>query len=259
VLFGATPAQQPERFMSDEYACDENGKYNACTRAYKENPSMERYLKLRRESPHEEIEISFLGGVEALCCLEPELQKFGFDPALVASIMDADPEAISELSLQIMEKLAAARSGRRKGSTHLIRRNLAIPDKLVDWLISCMLESLSWNDHLYIPRDLIVLIRERLGGSRSEYKKTVQTYELRRNAMIIGGQLMAQGVKPSFRMVGRILGVAASTVKRWFSDGDFEREVTRISSWFDKNGRPVDLIGGKEPGSDNGRPAAPSE
>jgi hypothetical protein len=29
--------------------------------------------------------------------LEPELRKFGFDPQLVASTMDADPDAISEL------------------------------------------------------------------------------------------------------------------------------------------------------------------
>src|SRR5262249_40340142 len=79
-----------------EYACDAEGNYNASTRAYKDNPSIELYLKLRREDPDNEIEISFLGGLEALSCLEPKLRKFGFDPQLVASIMDADPDAISE-------------------------------------------------------------------------------------------------------------------------------------------------------------------
>jgi len=34
-----------------EYACDAEGKYNACTRAYKDAPSIELYVKLRRENP----------------------------------------------------------------------------------------------------------------------------------------------------------------------------------------------------------------
>jgi len=224
-----------------EYACDAEGNYNACTRAYKDNPSIELYLKLRRENPDNEIEIRFLSGLEALFCLEPELRKFGFDPQLVASTMDADPDAISELSLQIMEKIISARAVARRGKTHLIRRKLAVPNNLIDWLIACMLEALSWNDHLYIPRDLIVLIRERMGTSKSDFKRAVQTYEMRWNAIIIGGQLMAQGVTPTFRLLGRILGVAPSTVKRWFPKGDFVGEVERMSSWFDKHGRPLDF------------------
>ena len=224
-----------------EYACDAEGKYNACTRAYKDAPSIELYVKLRRENPDNEIEISFLGGMEALYCLEPELRKFGVDPQLVASTMDADPDAISELSLQIMQKIISARAVARSGKTHLIRRQLAVPNELIDWLVACMLESLSWNDHLYIPRDLIVLIRERIGGSNSNFKRAVQTYEMRWNAIIIGGRLMAQGVTPTFRLLGRLLGVAPSTVKRWFPKGDFVCEVRRVSSWFDKQGRLLDF------------------
>jgi hypothetical protein len=227
-----------------EYACDEDGNYNACTRAYKNNPSMELYLKLRRDNPDNEIEISFLGGIEALYCLEPELRKFGFDPQLVATTMDADPDAISELSLQIMQKIISAKAVARSGKTHLIPRQLAVPNKLIDWLVACMLESLSWNDHLYIPRDLIVLIRDRIGASNSDFKRAVQTYEMRRKAIIIGGQLMARGVTPTFRLLGRILDVAPSTVKRWFPEGDFVREVRRVSLWFDKEGRLLDLNGG---------------
>jgi hypothetical protein len=242
-----------------EYACDEDGHYNACTRAYKDNPSMELYLKLRRDNPDNEIEISFLGGMAALYCLEPELRKFGFDPRLVASVMDADPAAISELCLQIMEKLTSARSVARSGQTHLVRRKLAVPDKLVSWLIACMLESLSWNDQLHIPRDLIVLICERLGASNSDYKKALQTYEMRWDAMIIGGQLMARGVTPTFRLLGRILGVAPSTVKRWFPEGNFIDEVRRISSWFDKDGRPIDFSKSLREATGDRQPLPPNE
>jgi hypothetical protein len=141
------------------------------------------------------------------------------------------------LSLQILEKIISAKSLSKEGKTHLARRRLAVPDKLITWLITCMLEGLSWSDQLYIPRDLIVLIRERLGGSNSEYDKLVEAFEKRGHAELIGSRLKAQGIKPSIRMLSRILGVAPSTVKRWFPAGDFSKEVTKFSSFFDETGK----------------------
>jgi hypothetical protein len=55
--------------------------------------------------------------------------------------MDANPHSISELSLQIMEKMLEAESLSRSGKTHLFRRGIAVPDKLIDWLLSCMLDA----------------------------------------------------------------------------------------------------------------------
>ncbi len=220
------------------YGSNADGEFNPLTKAYKEDPSIDLYVKLRRENPNAEIEISFIGGMESLFFMEPELRKFGFDPDLVASVMDADSEAITELSLQIMEKMILSKARSRAGETHLSRRGLVVPDKLINWLIAYMMEGLSWNDNLYIPRDLIVLIRERLSGSNPEYKHAALAHEMRGHAITIGGQLMARGVMPTFRMLARILGVAPSTVKRWFPAGDFVREVKRASSQFDEKGQP---------------------
>ena len=221
-----------------EYGSDEDGGFNASSKAYKLDPSLEHYLRLRRERPDAEIEVAVLGGIDQLFYLEPELKKFGIDPDLVASAMDANPDAISELSLQLMEKIIEARSLAQDGRTHLVRRGLAIPDKLVNWLIGCMLDGLSWNDELYIPRDLIVLIRERLSGSNPEYEQASHAHQRRWSAILIGAQLHAQGIEPSFRMLAKALGVAPSTVKRWFPSGEFNAEVERISAWFDKDGKP---------------------
>ena len=219
------------------YGSDQDGGYNAFSKTYKNNPSLEHYVQLRRENPDAEIEVSVIGGMEQLFFMEPELRKYGFDPALVASVMDADPEAISELSLQLMEKMIEAESKSRSGETHLARRGLAVPDKLINWLIACMLDGLSWNDELYIPRDVIVLIRERLGGSNPEYEQASHAHEMRWNAIVIGGQLLAQGTKPSFRMLAKAFGVAPSTVKRWFPNGEFQEEVERMSAWYDERGK----------------------
>jgi hypothetical protein len=98
------------------------------------------------------------------------------------------------------------------------------------------LGALSWNDDLYVPRDLIVLIRERLGGSNPEYKQIARTEQLRQNAIFIGAQFVARGESPSFRKIGSLLGVAPSTVKRWFPNGEFRSAVGQFVHMFDENG-----------------------
>ena len=127
------------------------------------------------------------------------------------------------------------------GETHLIRRGLAIPEKLLDGVICCSLDALSWNDDLMIPRDLIVLIRERLGGSNLHYEKEGAIRQNKQNAGLIAGQLMARGVVPTFKIIGQALGVAPSTVKRWFGPGEFEQARDVYAKWFDKDGnlRPL--------------------
>lgn len=223
------------------YGSKEDGGYNEQSLAYKKAPSIEHYVKLRRADPSAEIEVAVIGGMDQLYFMEGELRKYGFDPEMIASVLDADPEAISEVSLQIMEKLIEAKNLAKAGQTHLTRRGLAIPDKLVNWLIACMLDALSWNDDLYIPRDLIVLIRERLGGSNPEYEQASDAHQKRWAAITIGGQLKARGIKPSFRMLAGALNVSPSTVMRWFPDGDFEKEIERVATWFDENGQLRDL------------------
>ncbi len=224
-----------------EYGCKDGGGYNGPSMAYKKAPSIEHYVKLRRRDPGAEIEIAVVGGIDQLFFMEEELRKYGFDPEMIASVLDADPEAISELSLQIMEKMIEAKNLAKAGGTHLTRRGLAVPDKLVNWLIACMMDALSWNDDLYIPRDLIVLIRERLGGSNPEYEQASHAHQKRSAAITIGGQLKARGIKPSFRMLAGTLNVSPSTVMRWFPDGEFEQEVERVATWFDENGQMRDL------------------
>jgi hypothetical protein len=226
------------------YGSDEEGGFNAPSRTYKNDPSIENYVKLRRENPDGEIEVAVIGGADQLFYMENELRKFGIDPALVAGAMDADNAAIGELSLQLMEKLIETRQLERAGETHLVRRGIAIPDKLVDWIIACSLDAMSWSDNLEMSRDLIVLIRERLSGSCPHYEEASRAHHQKMNAAMIGGQLKAQGMKPTLKILGNILGVAPSTVKRWFEKGELEREIERWSRFFDEDGNmlPLDKV-----------------
>jgi hypothetical protein len=154
--------------------------------------------------------------------------------------LDADPRAISELSLQLLERLAEARKLQEQGETQLASRGLAIPGKLVDYLIGAMLDALSWKDAMEnMHRDLIVLIRERLGGSNQHHKQVLDIYEKRAYAKWIGARLKASGVEPSFRRVAELLGVSASSILRWFPDNSFQEEVERLSRAFDHDGNPI--------------------
>jgi hypothetical protein len=52
---------------------------------------------------------------------------------------------------------------------------------------------------------------------------------------------MARGINPTFKIIGKALGVAPSTVKRWFGPGEFERERDVHAKWFDKDGNLLPL------------------
>jgi hypothetical protein len=212
------------------------GGFNEFSLAYKNDPSLEKYLEIRRKNPSAEIEVAVIGGIDKLFSIEAELRKFGFDPSIIASALDADSEAISEISLILMEKIIEARQLEAQGETQLVSRGLAVPQKLMDWLISLMLDALSWNDTLHIPRDLIVLIRERLGGSNPYYEQAARTHVMRNNALMIGGQMLARGLQPSFRSIAKLLEISPSTVKRWFDDRDFEKEVQDYAEFFNCDG-----------------------
>lgn len=228
--------------MPRNFGSSEAGGFNEITREYKADPSIENYVRLRRENPEAEIEVRTVGSFESMFYMREELARYSIDPELLGGILDADPDAINEMALRLMEKLIEAQAIAADGETHLIRRGLAIPDKLIDWIICCSLDALSWNDDLMIPRDLIVLVRERLGGSNLHYEKEGEIRQNKQNAGLIAGQLMARGINPTFKIVGEALGVAPSTVKRWFGPGEFEQERDVHAKWFDNDGslRPLD-------------------
>ncbi len=228
--------------MARSFGSSDGGGFNEITKKYKDDPSIDNYVRLRRGDPEAEIEVRAVGSFDSMFYMRDELAKHGIDPDLLGGILDADQDAISEIALRLMEKMIEAREAAAGGETHLIRRGLAIPEKLIDWVICCSLDALSWNDDLTIPRDMIVLIRERLGGANLHYERNGSVRHSKQNAALLAGQLMAQGVVPTFKVLGNALGVAPSTVKRWFGPGELERERDVYARWFDKDGNLIPMV-----------------
>lgn len=218
------------------YGSDETGGFNAASRTYKADRTIQTYLRLRRGDPEAEIEVSTLGGFDAVLAMRAEFEANGFSIEEMMGILDADQETISEISLRLLEELVRHEELAKNGQTQLVRRDQAISLKFVDWIIALTLEALSWTDSMIMNRDLIVLINARLVGTEPVYHQQIKAREARDRATWIGAQILAQGGKPSIREIAKILAVSPSTVSRWFQPGEFDTECAKLLAFFNADG-----------------------
>ena len=212
--------------MSDEK--DISSEFSTLSRAFKANPTTEHYVELRRKYPDEVIEVAISSGFEWIFANVDLMKSFDLPPNLVGNASEADPESISELSLILMERLIERDIAEKAGKTHSASRGEAISDSLVNYLINMMLDGVDWTGDLFIPRDLIVLIRHQIGGVTSDWDKKHKKDENRSNAVWAAVQLATQGHTPSYRRIGQILGVSATTVMRWFPNNEFIEQMKEL-------------------------------
>ena len=203
--------------------------FNKLSKTFKDDPSIENYVRLRRMHPKKIVEIAISGALEWLCDNEDVLTAVKIPPDLVAGALDADQESISELSLLLLERIIERNAAEKAGDTHLVSRGKAVSDALVNYLINMMLDALEWNDEMILHRDLIVLIRHQTGGGVCEWNEEVRLRELRQRAKICAIKMACEGSRPSYRAIGKMLGVNATTVLRWFPDGAFIDEFKEIA------------------------------
>jgi hypothetical protein len=223
------------------------GGFNELSKQYKAQPTIEHYVQLRQQHPDGEIEIATAGGIEFLFSQESELLSHGIKPRLFTGVLDANPVDHAEFSLVLLELIIKRNEEEKKG-THIVSRKKAISDTLVNYLIAEALDSLSWNDSMEISRELIVLIKHQLGCNTSHYEAEENKKKKITDAKFVAIQIMAQGKRPTYRQIGRVLGVQPSTVMRWFPDGTFMSEVADMamlikdSKLFEK--KKADALGG---------------
>lgn len=205
---------------------------------FNKNTILDQYLKHRRQDPTTPPHPNLFNERSCFGVLKPELEKCGIEVTIVSSALRGDVAAISELSLQTMERIVKRENRAKSGDSHLVGRKSAISDKLVSWIIAASLEALAECGPTPIPQDLIILIRIQLGNFASEYRNLVIEDVQRFFALNIGARLLADGKRPSLKAVAEELGVEASTVLRWFPNGDKFQELVKEFLQTTRQGSP---------------------
>lgn len=76
--------------MSDFGSELDGSGFNAISKEYKASHSIENYVRLRRQRPSEEIEVTTTGGIEFLFNFEKELRSHNLDHQFICGLLDAE-------------------------------------------------------------------------------------------------------------------------------------------------------------------------
>ena len=221
--------------MSDSEQRDEaeiKQKLIELEKAYKADPSIENYVRLKRSNPDFEFGVAVIGGMEWFFANKENFEAIGIKPEIAVGILDADFDCITEVCLVLMELLIERKRLGDAGESHVSSRDPLKRDSFVNYLIKVMVDALEWNKECFIPGALVVLIRHQLGTEKTAWETTAKAHDKRQRAIWIAAELMAKGQEPSYRKIASIMGVKPSTVMRWFPDGDMtaKAEVIREST-----------------------------
>lgn len=188
---------------------------------YQQRPTLSEYIKLRRTAGFTVIDSNRFFDFDVMLRLDGELRKHKIDPRVVAKVLDGNDLMIDELCLQVMESIEARRMLELEGRKHVQARKEAIPDSLVDFLIVFAMEACEQHA-LAVPPSLVILLRERLGGSNPARYEDFVVSQKRHGAIQLAINDLETGGKVSIRRVAKLLGVQPSTVKRWFPNSSLE-------------------------------------
>jgi hypothetical protein len=193
---------------------------------YRRNPSIENYLRVRREFPEVEIQVARFGGIDALFTLEKEFEKQGIDPHLVAGALDADEPSIDALCLCLLELVTARDRLPKSGPGHVDKRRAAISEPTVKYLISTMLEAFDRNDGMTrVPASLVVLIRHQLCGEMPDLDMEVRLRERQERAALAVAHFLKPGERLSINKLKKWAGIPRSTAARWIADPHFQSRL----------------------------------
>jgi len=209
---------------------DPDAVSRALTKAFKSDPSIENYVRLRRENPDADIEVDVVLNYDLIDYYLERLKKHGIERELLFEALGDLRDGRAKLILTLLEKIIEAR---KMETPHNASRGRVIPNKLIDWIIVACLESLSDQ----IPPELIVLIRERLGGPNLGYRRSAEEQSKKSSAVFLAGQMKAQGLQPTYSTISKMIGVSKSTVSRWFKDpAEFDRLATIEARLLEQSG-----------------------
>lgn len=199
---------------------------------YRQKPTIENYLRVRRQFPEIEILIDEFGGIDPLFVLGKEFQDQGIDPQLIAECLDAYEPSIDALCLRLMERIIEREKISKNEPGHIEKRRAAIADAMVNYLIVTILESFDWNERrVRIPASLVVLIRHQLTGTKPDLHTSYLAKERLHNLAIMIAQELKPNEKLSINKLASLASIPRSTAARWLKDKEFKGWLDTARIW----------------------------
>ncbi len=185
--------------------------------------SLTRYLQTRKFG--EVSDDNFTHLTSWIFANEKTLIKWGIGPMALLLAMDGDQQAISDVSLRLIQLLEEREKLGDGPETHIVGRGKAIGLDLVNTVVATLLKSALSHNGGQFPRDFAALLYFYVSPSKQQIEKEIASRIGRESAIYLAVKLKEAGLTPSIRKIAKHLGVAPSTVSRWFPDGDFEKEI----------------------------------
>lgn len=193
--------------------------------AFRADPSIRNYLAIREKHSDREPPNDTYGGLDPLFAMQAELERWGIQPLLVAGVLDADREAIEQLSLKLLDLMLERQKLEEVGETHVQARGLAIPDRLIDYLIVVMFEAMECNNEAHAVGSLNFLIRERLGGANMALHQAYLKKRKKDEVVSVLATARRQGKDVSIRQIAKWMKIQPSSITRLFEPGELEQRI----------------------------------
>ena len=201
------------------------------------DPSIRNYLDIRACYPEKEPPQAVFMGIDPLYAMRDDLEKWGIDLVLVASVMDADRQAVDMLSIKLLSLIDDRQRLTNEGNTTLQSRGISVPNSLVDYLIVIMFEAMEQYDEPHAVGALNFLVRQRLGGARMAMHQSFKKNDRKSAVVALMASAKRLGWNTSLREMAKICKVQPSSISRLFKPGELEELILDYM-----NQPPVDLL-----------------
>jgi hypothetical protein len=204
--------------------------------AYRKDPSIQNYVRIRHEFPKLEILVAHFTPAEMMIPRK-EFIKQGIDPLLVVRALGGEEPSIDALCLRLLELLIARSNLPKTGPGYIEKRRNSISDATIDYLVVKMLEALDAAGKLVrIPASLVVLTRELLGGPNADLHRYIFQKKKFYNAASAAAKIFDQGnERISVRKLAAVAGVSRSTAARLLDDEEFRLSLESYRKFLGKN------------------------
>ena len=160
--------------------------------AFREDPSIEKYLTIREDFPEVDIQIGMSGGIDALFAIEKKCEQYGIHPRLVAGAMDGSEPAIDKLCLVLMDRIVRSRQDRWSWRASTKTRSDFRRDGQLSDRVHARRRELG-DEEIRVPASLILLIRHHLGALKGDLHEEFRSRETKLRAAWIAGQQLKSG------------------------------------------------------------------